>query len=710
MNDGVIKKIGRSSRLGRYVVLQDVYGNRFTYAHLGSISTQYPVPKEEAGNAKQHAQAISAQRREAQPRRIRRPPARRLEARPHAQEARRALARDDPAEGAPVRPPGPPERARVAGGEDQILASKGSLEGFTTFRNYFSRAFGLNAKDVRLKTHARRARASSAARSSAASAGPSRARPRTSTSRSARSAAAPRASTRSRSSTAGSCSRRPRSTAPPARTPSTARTAPRSARSCCCRSRCSRSACSPTSGSSSTPAAARTSSPARSTGACSPRSRSSPSAASARRSPRSGAATASTRRRATSPTTRPATRSTSPRSTASRSSATRSRAASPTRPSTCCSSSRARCSPTRSSRCSRRAARRTRWATTHDHIHVGFRPLFGANEKQGMQALAILKPGQWDDLIGAPGRDRQPAGPDQDLEVRDPGQEAARQRRSPGRIAHFSFVQFEFGHLLGPPDGRYLRRDGPEAPARRVVVLRTLGAPQRRLLGAAADGRSRARSPSPCRRRARRSWTRSRSSSPDEGERWIEMPEATRRGGRGRHARAELRPAGPPGGGRRPVSARRRARARARGATRVRRRRSGRRRALRPRDRAAAGAAEAQARRGARAPGAAGRDPRRPERRSWSARSCCCARGSTWTPDARARLRSRRASRSRPCSASSTRSTPLRSGPSGTGWAAPQTRPSTATCPRRTRPPSGRGRRDGGGRRQREAASPPAAG
>ena len=34
-----------------------------------------------------------------------------------------------------------------------------------------------------------------------------------------------------------------------------------------------------------------------------------------------------------------------------------------------------------------------------DHIHVGFRPLFGANKKLGMQALAVLKPGQWDDLV-----------------------------------------------------------------------------------------------------------------------------------------------------------------------------------------------------------------------------------------------------------------------------------------------------------------------
>jgi hypothetical protein len=34
-----------------------------------------------------------------------------------------------------------------------------------------------------------------------------------------------------------------------------------------------------------------------------------------------------------------------------------------------------------------------------DHIHIGFRPLFGTNAKLGMQALAVLKPGQWNNLL-----------------------------------------------------------------------------------------------------------------------------------------------------------------------------------------------------------------------------------------------------------------------------------------------------------------------
>jgi len=37
VNDGVIEKLGSSPRLGNYVVLQDAYGNRFTYAELGQI-------------------------------------------------------------------------------------------------------------------------------------------------------------------------------------------------------------------------------------------------------------------------------------------------------------------------------------------------------------------------------------------------------------------------------------------------------------------------------------------------------------------------------------------------------------------------------------------------------------------------------------------------------------------------------------------------
>ncbi len=45
VNDGVIVRMGHSKRLGKFVVLRDDYGNRFTYAELGSLAKVHPVPK-----------------------------------------------------------------------------------------------------------------------------------------------------------------------------------------------------------------------------------------------------------------------------------------------------------------------------------------------------------------------------------------------------------------------------------------------------------------------------------------------------------------------------------------------------------------------------------------------------------------------------------------------------------------------------------------
>jgi hypothetical protein len=45
VNDGKVIKLGTSKRLGRYVILQDVYGNAYTYAGLGSVAKTYPSPK-----------------------------------------------------------------------------------------------------------------------------------------------------------------------------------------------------------------------------------------------------------------------------------------------------------------------------------------------------------------------------------------------------------------------------------------------------------------------------------------------------------------------------------------------------------------------------------------------------------------------------------------------------------------------------------------
>ena len=45
VNDGRIVAIGETKRLGRYVKLQDVYGNTYTYGHLDRVAERFPAPK-----------------------------------------------------------------------------------------------------------------------------------------------------------------------------------------------------------------------------------------------------------------------------------------------------------------------------------------------------------------------------------------------------------------------------------------------------------------------------------------------------------------------------------------------------------------------------------------------------------------------------------------------------------------------------------------
>jgi hypothetical protein len=51
VNDGRVVRLGANAKLGRFVVLEDVYGNRYTYGHLGSVAHKYPVPKPRRANA-----------------------------------------------------------------------------------------------------------------------------------------------------------------------------------------------------------------------------------------------------------------------------------------------------------------------------------------------------------------------------------------------------------------------------------------------------------------------------------------------------------------------------------------------------------------------------------------------------------------------------------------------------------------------------------
>jgi murein DD-endopeptidase MepM/ murein hydrolase activator NlpD len=163
-NDGVIKKIGHSKRLGRYLVLQDVYGNQFTYGHLGSIQRLYPVPKSDAVNPKTSARATKAngpkhkdpkptlpasagrQPAESDGKKARAPKKLKTPAQPSNDDSQEA---STPIKERLFAHPDMPG-ARDNGGMDQLLDSR-SHNGVSTFRTYFSQPFGMNAKDVRLR-------------------------------------------------------------------------------------------------------------------------------------------------------------------------------------------------------------------------------------------------------------------------------------------------------------------------------------------------------------------------------------------------------------------------------------------------------------------------------------------------------------------------------------------------------------------------------
>ena len=67
VQDGRIVKIGRSKRLGRFVVLQDVYGNTYTYAQLGSVPESYPAPKRRTARRERTEQGVADLKRPQRP-------------------------------------------------------------------------------------------------------------------------------------------------------------------------------------------------------------------------------------------------------------------------------------------------------------------------------------------------------------------------------------------------------------------------------------------------------------------------------------------------------------------------------------------------------------------------------------------------------------------------------------------------------------------
>jgi murein DD-endopeptidase MepM/ murein hydrolase activator NlpD len=67
VNDGKIVRVGKTKRLGNYVQLQDVYGNVFTYARLAKVSATYPSPRPRRVSAREIAKQLDLPRKDAAP-------------------------------------------------------------------------------------------------------------------------------------------------------------------------------------------------------------------------------------------------------------------------------------------------------------------------------------------------------------------------------------------------------------------------------------------------------------------------------------------------------------------------------------------------------------------------------------------------------------------------------------------------------------------
>jgi hypothetical protein len=157
VNDGRIVAVGESKRLGRYVKLQDVYGNTYTYGHLARVARRYPAPKPQhvtEADAKRELKlptdAAPTQPASTTDRPASKAPKRKLAERA-APDSRKAPAKvERPSKERLFANPSRP-KAAAAGGAQQVFERTGIIDGAGTFEGYYERTLGLDRKDVQLK-------------------------------------------------------------------------------------------------------------------------------------------------------------------------------------------------------------------------------------------------------------------------------------------------------------------------------------------------------------------------------------------------------------------------------------------------------------------------------------------------------------------------------------------------------------------------------
>ena len=152
VNDGKIVRVGHSRRLGNFVTLQDVYGNAYTYGHLESVVRSYPTPKPRAVDDRAVRRELELPERDAAPdgpasETTRRESLRRAATR--TEKVRAAARRVARTEAAPAKERlfANPERPNAAAAGGQVQTQTMSED----FGSYLQRLFGLDRSEVDMK-------------------------------------------------------------------------------------------------------------------------------------------------------------------------------------------------------------------------------------------------------------------------------------------------------------------------------------------------------------------------------------------------------------------------------------------------------------------------------------------------------------------------------------------------------------------------------
>ncbi|MDX6649287.1 MAG: hypothetical protein QOJ97_1238 [Solirubrobacteraceae bacterium] len=153
VNDGVVKAIGQSAKLGRYVVLQDVYGNTYTYAQLGGVAASYPAPKPKNISAASIKRELEVPRKPTDPKPTQAASAGAQPTKGDAGGASSAPSTVRTVQVSKERLFANPGRhaAYRNGGEQQLLQTGKPVAGYTTFEAYFKQVLGLPRQDVVLQ-------------------------------------------------------------------------------------------------------------------------------------------------------------------------------------------------------------------------------------------------------------------------------------------------------------------------------------------------------------------------------------------------------------------------------------------------------------------------------------------------------------------------------------------------------------------------------